>query len=104
MSQNGYQTTDVDASDSVDSSLVTWDEHQPDWFIAWRHGKPVSAIRFESAEVNRKRSYCDQQKNPVGMWLAWVPWEFGPRLLSWPHGTSIEAMKAELIIADHRLQ
>lgn len=85
-------------------SLVTWDENKPNWFIAVKNGKPVSAFRFESAELNGKRSYCDQQKNPVGMWLAWVPGTCGSRLLQWPEETSIEKMKADLIREDHRLQ
>lgn len=84
-------------------SLVSWDQRDPQWFIAWRDGKPVSAFRFESEEVHRKRTWDDQQRTPIGMWSAWVPGENGSKLITWPDGTSIEQMKEDLIAADCRL-
>lgn len=87
----------------IDESEVTWDQHAPDWCVAWRFGKPVSAFRFESREVNQRRCYDDQLKNPVGMWHAWVPGPDGSRIVTWPEGTPIEQMKAELIEQDVRL-
>lgn len=85
-------------------SKISWEEHKPRWFIARVDGNPISAFRFESAELNRSRSFCDQGKNPVGKWLAWVPGQYGARLIQWPEETPVEVMKAELIAADHRLQ
>jgi hypothetical protein len=82
---------------------VAWDQHGPQWFVAWRHGKPISAFRFETMEVNRKRSWDDGLKNPVGLWLAWVPGENESRLITWPDGTDVDQMKADLIAADVRL-
>ena len=96
-------TQEADGSAPMLGSLVSWDQPHPRWFIAWRYGKPVTGFRFQSAEVHRKRSWCDQQRTPLGMWSAWVPGDDGARLLAWPDGTPIEQMQAELIAADCRL-
>ena len=95
-------TQDDAGSAPMLGSLVSWEERDPRWFIAWRHGKPVSAFRFESEAVHRKRSWGDRSRM-IGMWSAWVPGDDGARLLTWPDGTPIKQMKAELIAADCRL-
>jgi hypothetical protein len=82
---------------------VAWDQHEPQWFIAWRHGKPITGFRFETLEVNRKRYHSDRLKHPVGLWSAWVPGENGSRLITWPDGTDVDQIKADLIAADVRL-
>jgi hypothetical protein len=53
-------------------------------------------------EVHRSRSSRDQQR-PLLMWSAHVPGDDGPRMLTWPDGTTIAQMKADLIAADCRL-
>lgn len=83
---------------------VTWDQYSPEWFIAWKDGKPVSAFRFESEEVHRKRTWDDQQRTTVGLWHAWVPDGDSSRLLTWPEDTPVDVIKRELIAADVRLQ
>ena len=83
-------------------SLVSWKQRDSQWFVAWRYGKPVSAFRFETDEVHRSRSSRDQQR-PLWMWSAVVPGDDGSRMLSWPDGTAIAQMKADLIAADCRL-
>ena len=97
------KTDAAEVSVATDCSQVVWDQHGEHWFVAWRYGKPVSAFRFETADVNRKRSFDDQVKHPVGLWSAWIPSESGSRLITWPKETSIETMKMDLIAADVRL-